>query len=86
MACSAMSLTATLPDSCVSGAGLNGAALRWRALEGLFGSAPINRFFDSTPFIPEKGPETGRAGTCQRLSIARSSIAGFTYKLLAASK
>jgi uncharacterized protein (TIGR00369 family) len=37
-----MSTTATPPD-----AALTGAALHWRALEGLYASAPINRLFAS---------------------------------------
>jgi uncharacterized protein (TIGR00369 family) len=55
MACSAMSSTATLPDSSLGEGGLSGAALHWRALEGLYGSAPINQLFDSALNIPEEG-------------------------------
>jgi uncharacterized protein (TIGR00369 family) len=55
-----MSSTATLPDSSQSGAARigeapSGAALHWRALEGLYGSAPINQLFDSTLHIPGEG-------------------------------
>ena len=45
-----MSLTATPPDTAIGG-----AALHWRALEGLYGSAPINRLFTSTLTIEEEG-------------------------------
>ena len=55
MACLAMSSTATQPDSSLSGAAQSGAALHWRALEGLYASAPINQLFDSTLNIPEEG-------------------------------
>ena len=60
MACSAMSSTATLPDLSPAGedpggAGLSGAALHWRALEGLYTSAPINQLFNSALSIPEAG-------------------------------
>jgi len=55
-----MSSTATLPDSSLSdvaqaGEALSGAALHWRALEGLYASAPINQLFNSTLSIPEEG-------------------------------
>lgn len=38
-----MSSIATPPDASASG-----AALHWRALEGLYASAPVNGLFDST--------------------------------------
>jgi uncharacterized protein (TIGR00369 family) len=50
MACLAMSLTATPPES-----PLSGAELHWRALEGLYASAPINQLFDSSLSIPIEG-------------------------------
>ncbi len=50
MACLAMSSTATQPDTPVSG-----AELHWRALEGLYGSAPVNRLFDSALTIIGEG-------------------------------
>lgn len=50
MACLAMSSTATLPESALSG-----AELHWRALEGLYASAPINQLFDSALSIPDEG-------------------------------
>lgn len=45
-----MSTTATPPDTAVSG-----AALHWRALEGLYGSAPINNQFRSRLEIAGEG-------------------------------
>jgi uncharacterized protein (TIGR00369 family) len=45
-----MSSIATLPDADVSG-----AALHWRALEGLYASAPVNALFASRLDIVEKG-------------------------------
>ena len=45
-----MSLTATLPETPVSGAGLH-----WRALERLYDSAPVNRLFDSRLTITGEG-------------------------------
>jgi uncharacterized protein (TIGR00369 family) len=45
-----MSSTATPPELPVSG-----AALHWRALEGLYASAPVNRLFDSELDISEEG-------------------------------
>lgn len=45
-----MSSTATPPDGAVSG-----AALHWRALEGLYGSAPINQLFASRLDIVDEG-------------------------------
>lgn len=50
MACSAMSSTATPPDTAITG-----AALHWRALEGLYASAPINRLFASKLTIENEG-------------------------------
>ena len=34
---------------------VSGAALHWRALEGLYASAPVNRLFDSRLEIVEEG-------------------------------
>jgi len=48
-----MSSTATPPDR--AGQPVAGAALHWRALEGLYGSAPINRMFESRLTIAEEG-------------------------------
>jgi uncharacterized protein (TIGR00369 family) len=45
-----MSTTATPPEAEVSG-----AALHWRALEGLYASAPINSLFKSELHIPGEG-------------------------------
>lgn len=45
-----MSSIATPPDHEVAG-----AALHWRALEGLYASAPVNQLFASTLAIPGEG-------------------------------
>ncbi len=50
----------TLPDSANAGperesAGVTGAALHWRALEGLYASAPVNTLFDSELTITGEG-------------------------------
>lgn len=45
-----MSTTATPPEARVAG-----AALHWRALEGLYASAPVNRLFHSVMTIPGEG-------------------------------
>ena len=45
-----MSSTATPPELPISGADLH-----WRALEGLYGSAPVNRLFDSALTITGEG-------------------------------
>ena len=50
MAFCAMSSTATPPDE-----GLSGAALHWRALEGLYASAPVNGLFPSHLDITGEG-------------------------------
>jgi uncharacterized protein (TIGR00369 family) len=54
MACSAMSSTATPPEGAVEPAN-TGAALHWRALEGLYASAPVNRHFPSRLEIVGEG-------------------------------
>jgi uncharacterized protein (TIGR00369 family) len=46
-----MSSTATQPDGNV----IPGAALHWRALEGLYASAPVNQLFPSRLDIPGEG-------------------------------
>lgn len=50
MGCCAMSSIATPPDAEISG-----AALHWRALEGLYASAPINRLFTSSLTVTGDG-------------------------------
>ena len=45
-----MSSTGTRPE-----AALTGAALHWRALEGLYASAPVNRLFDSELSVEGEG-------------------------------
>lgn len=47
MASSAMSSIATPPDSIPGPSDISGAALHWRALEGLYASAPVNQLFPS---------------------------------------
>lgn len=47
-----MSSTVTLPEAPNEPAG---ASLHWRALEGLYASAPINRFFRSTLEVTGEG-------------------------------
>jgi len=49
-----MSSTATPPDHCADSA-LLGAERHWRALERLYASAPINRFFNSRLQVVEEG-------------------------------
>lgn len=53
MACCAMSSIATPPDR--RAGGVAGATLHWRALEGLYASAPINRLFNSELTITGEG-------------------------------
>ena len=43
------------PDSVAHAADASGAALHWRALEGLYASAPINRLFDSQLTVTGEG-------------------------------
>ncbi len=51
-----MSTTGTPPDAPDAGAAeVSGAALHWRALEGLYASAPVNRLFDSVLTITGEG-------------------------------
>lgn len=50
-----MSSIATPPDGQQDGAAYTGASLHWRALEGLYASAPVNRLFDSNLEIVGEG-------------------------------
>jgi len=50
-----MSSTATPPDPAAAGGASDGARWHWRALEGLYASAPINRLFRSEMRIEEEG-------------------------------
>ena len=50
-----MSSTATPPDPAAAGGANHGARWHWRALEGLYASAPINRLFRSEMRIEEEG-------------------------------
>jgi uncharacterized protein (TIGR00369 family) len=52
MACSAMSLTGTLPEVSEP---VSGAVLHWRALERLYDTAPINHLFKSRIAIGGEG-------------------------------
>ena len=49
-----MSSTATPPDD-PHGQAFSGAALHWRALEGLYASAPVNQLFPSALSILDEG-------------------------------
>jgi uncharacterized protein (TIGR00369 family) len=49
-----MSTTATPPEAGVA-AGVSGAELHWRALEGLYASAPVNALFESALHIVGDG-------------------------------
>lgn len=49
-----MSSIATPPEG-QAGAGIAGAALHWRALEGLYASAPVNQLFPSRLEILDEG-------------------------------
>ena len=53
MACSPMSSIATPPDAAATGR--SGAALHWRALEGLYASAPVNGLFASRLEVTGEG-------------------------------
>src|SRR6195952_1987147 len=55
MASSPMSSTATPPDAAAGGAPVEGARLHWRALESLYGSAPINALFASELTVTGEG-------------------------------
>ena len=84
MAFSAMSLTATLPDPSLGGMALGGAApigaaVHWRALEGLYASAPINQLFDSTLSIPEEGKAAIRFMVDERHYHAAGAAHGTIY-------
>jgi len=50
-----MSSTATPPDDPRSEAAVSGAALHWRALEGLYASAAVNQLFPSSLEISDEG-------------------------------
>jgi uncharacterized protein (TIGR00369 family) len=69
-----MSSTATPPDTASPG-----AALHWRALEGLYASAPINRLFDSTLQIIDAGQARIRFVIDERYYHAAGAAHGTIY-------
>ena len=69
-----MSSTATQPDPEILG-----AALHWRALEGLYASAPINRLFESALHIPAEGQATIRFAVGQQHYHAAGAAHGTIY-------
>ena len=74
MASSAMSSTATPPEPLLSG-----AELHWRALEGLYASAPINQLFDSVLTIHEEGKAGIAFSVDQRHYHAAGAAHGTIY-------
>lgn len=69
-----MSSTATPPD-----APITGAELHWRALEGLYASAPVNRLFDSTLSITGEGTAKIRFVIDERCYHAAGAAHGTIY-------
>jgi uncharacterized protein (TIGR00369 family) len=69
-----MSSTATPPETASAG-----AALHWRALEGLYDSAPINRLFDSTLEIVDAGRAQIRFSIDERHYHAAGAAHGTIY-------
>lgn len=69
-----MSSTGTPPDPALSG-----AALHWRALEGLYASAPVNRLFESALHIEGEGRSTIRFQVEQRHYHAAGAAHGTIY-------
>jgi uncharacterized protein (TIGR00369 family) len=69
-----MSSTATPPDGEVSG-----AALHWRALVGLYASAPINSLFESTLEITGEGRSRIRFRIDERHHHAAGAAHGTIY-------
>ncbi len=70
MPCSPMSLTATPPE---------GAALHWRALEGLYASAPVNALYDSRLTIVGEGAARIEFTVDQRHFHAAGAAHGTIY-------
>ena len=66
--------TATPPEP-----SLSGAALHWRALEGLYASAPINQLFDSALSITEEGRAGIRFTVDERHYHAAGAAHGTIY-------
>lgn len=69
-----MSSTATPPD-----APITGAELHWRALEGLYASAPVNRLFDSTLTVTGDGTAQIRFVIDERCYHAAGAAHGTIY-------
>lgn len=67
-----MSSTATPPEP-------SGAELHWRALEGLYESAPINRLFDSTLHIVGAGQSRIRFNVDEKYYHAAGAAHGTIY-------
>jgi uncharacterized protein (TIGR00369 family) len=76
-----MSSTGTLPDLAAvqQGAPPAGAALHWRALEGLYASAPINHLFRSTLEIVGEGHARIRFDIDQTAFHAAGAAHGTVY-------
>ena len=71
-----MSSTAALSDS---GSEVAGAALHWRALEGLYASAPVNALFDSRLTITGEGRADIRFRIEERHYHAAGAAHGTVY-------
>lgn len=69
-----MSLTATPPDSAPAG-----AELHWRALEGLYASAPVNALFDSRIEVTGEGTSRIRFTVDDRFYHAAGAAHGTIY-------
>lgn len=74
MVCCAMSSTGTQPDPA-----LTGAALHWRALEGLYASAPVNRLFDSALSVEGEGRANIHFTVDERYHHAAGAAHGTIY-------
>jgi uncharacterized protein (TIGR00369 family) len=76
-----MSRTATPPDIVGAGAeaGIEGAALHYRALESLYASAPVNALFDSRLEIVGEGRARIRFTVDKRLHHAAGAAHGALY-------
>ena len=72
--CYAMSMTGTSPEAQVPG-----AALHWRALEGLYESAPVNKLFRSTLEIVGEGTSRIRFTVDERIHHAAGAAHGTIY-------
>ncbi|MGE3690682.1 MAG: PaaI family thioesterase [Novosphingobium sp.] len=58
---------------------LSGAALHWRALEGLYASAPVNRLFDSELSVQGEGRAQIRFSVDERYYHAAGAAHGTIY-------